>query len=143
MRTILHSDLNNFYASAEGGYDPKLKDVPMAVCGNPEERHGIVLAKNNPAKAMGVHTGEAIWQAKEKCPRLIVLPPDFDKYMRFAKMMRGIYTEYTDFVESFGLDEAWLDVTEHPMSGVMIADELRQRAKDELGLTVSVGVSFI
>lgn len=142
MRTILHSDLNNFYASVECVYDPSLRDRPMAVCGNPENRHGIVLAKNNPAKAMGVRTGEAIWQAQEKCPGLKLVAPDFRKYMRFAEMMRSIYAEYTDYIEPFGLDEAWLDVTGHPLGGAAIADELRMRAKEELGLTLSVGVSY-
>ncbi len=142
MRTILHSDLNNFYASVECVYDPSLRDHPIAVCGDPESRHGIVLAKNNPAKAMGVRTGEAIWQAREKCPGLQVVAPDFRKYVRFSKMMREIYAEYTNFIEPFGLDEAWLDVTGHPMSGTAIADELRRRAKEELGLTLSVGVSY-
>ena len=142
MRTILHSDLNNFYASVECVYNPELRDHPVAVCGDPEARHGIVLAKNYPAKAMGVRTGEAIWQARTKCPGLVVIPPDFKKYMRFSKMMREIYAEYTPYIEPFGLDEAWLDVTGHSMSGEAIADELRRRAKEELGLTLSVGVSF-
>ncbi len=142
MRTILHSDLNNFYASVECVYDPSLRDHPIAVCGDPESRHGIVLAKNTPAKGMGVRTGEAIWQAREKCPGLQVVAPDFRKYVRFSKMMREIYAEYTNFIEPFGLDEAWLDVTGHPMSGTAIADELRRRAKEELGLTLSVGVSY-
>lgn len=142
MRTILHSDLNNFYASVECVYDPSLKDRPIAVCGDPEARHGIVLAKNMPAKITGVRTGEAIWQAKQKCPDLKVLPPNFKRYMRFAKMMREIYHDYTERIEPFGMDEAWLDVTGHPMSGEAIADELRSRAKEELGLTLSVGVSF-
>ena len=142
MRTILHSDLNNFYASVECVYDPSLREIPMAVCGNPDERHGIVLAKNNPAKAAGVRTGEAIWQAREKCANLKVVPPDFSKYLRFARMMREIYAEYTDYIEPFGLDEAWLEVTGHPMSGPDIADELRRRAREELGLTLSVGVSY-
>lgn len=142
MRTILHSDLNNFYASVECVYDPSLRDHPIAVCGDPQNRHGIVLAKNNPAKAMGVRTGEAIWQAREKCPCLEVIPPDFKKYIRFSSMIREIYAEYTDYIEPFGLDEAWLDVTGNPMGGKAIADELRMRAKEELGLTLSVGVSF-
>lgn len=142
MRTILHSDLNNFYASVECVYDPSLKDRPMAVCGDPEARHGIVLAKNMPAKRAGVQTGEAIWQARQKCPDMIVMPPDFRKYLRFSRMMREIYADYTNEIEPFGLDEAWLDVTGHRMSGEAIADELRRRAREELGLTVSVGVSF-
>lgn len=142
MRTILHSDLNNFYASVECVYDPSLRDFPVAVCGDPDARHGIVLAKNMPAKRMGVTTGEAIWQARQKCPELKVVPPDFRKYVRFAKMMREIYAEYTDYIEPFGLDEAWLDVTGHALSGEEIASELRARAKRELGLTLSVGVSY-
>ena len=142
MRTVLHSDLNNFYASVECVYEPKLREVPIAVCGNPEARHGIVLAKNDLAKAAGIKTGETIWQARQKCPGLQTLPPDFKKYMRFAKMMRGIYAEYTDYIEPFGLDEAWLDVTGNHRSGEEIAGELRMRAKEELGLTLSVGVSF-
>ncbi len=142
VRTILHSDLNNFYASVECVYNPELRKVPLAVCGDPEARHGIVLAKNDLAKRMGVKTGEAIWQARQKCPGLQVLPPNFKRYMRFSKMMRQIYADYTDYIEPFGLDEAWLDVTGHARSGEEIADELRRRAKEELGLTVSVGVSF-
>ena len=142
MRTVLHSDLNNFYASVECVYEPKLREVPLAVCGDPEARHGIVLAKNELAKAAGVKTGEAIWQARQKCPGLRTMPPDFKKYMRFAQMMRSIYAEYTDFIEPFGLDEAWLDVTGNRRSGTEIAGELRRRAKEELGLTLSVGVSF-
>jgi len=142
MRTVLHSDLNNFYASVECAYNPKLKDVPLAVCGDPQARHGIVLAKNQIAKEAGVKTAEAIWQAKQKCPELQVVPPNFKRYMHFAHLMRQIYAEYTDFIEPFGLDEAWLDVTGHKKSGEEIADELRRRAKAELGLTLSVGVSF-
>lgn len=142
MRTILHSDLNNFYASVECVYDPSLRDRPMAVCGDPEARHGIVLAKNMPAKRAGVMTGEAIWQARQKCPDIVVMPPDFKKYLRFSRMMREIYADYSNQIEPFGLDEAWLDVTGHRMSGEAIADELRDRARSELGLTLSVGVSF-
>ena len=142
MRTILHSDLNNFYASVECVYNPSLKEKPIAVCGDPDARHGIVLAKNMPAKRAGVITGEAIWQARQKCPELEVLPPNFKRYMRFSKMMKEIYSDYTGQIEPFGLDEAWLDVTGHSLSGEQIADELRRRAKEELGLTLSVGVSF-
>ena len=142
MRTVLHSDLNNFYASVECAYNPKLRGVPLAVCGDPQARHGIVLAKNEIAKKAGVKTAEAIWQAKQKCPELQVVPPNFKRYMHFAHLMRQIYAEYTDFIEPFGLDEAWLDVTGHKKSGEEIANELRRRAKEELGLTLSVGVSF-
>ena len=108
MRCILHSDLNNFYASVECVYRPELRGYPIAVCGDPQARHGIVLAKNEPAKVMGVKTGEAIWQARQKCPGLRVLPPNFRRYMRFARQMREIYADYTDFIEPFGLDEAWV-----------------------------------
>ncbi len=142
MRTILHSDLNNFYASVECVYEPRLKKVPMAVCGDPEARHGIVLAKNMLAKAAGIQTGEAIWQAKQKCPGLVVMPPSYGRYQRFSRMMKEIYADYTFRIEPFGLDECWLDVTGHRMSGPEIADELRRRAREELGLTLSVGVSF-
>ncbi len=142
MRTILHSDLNNFYASVECVYEPALKAVPMAVCGDPQARHGIVLAKNMIAKRAGIVTGEAIWQARQKCPNLVVRPPSFKLYQRFSRMMKKIYGDYTFQIESFGLDECWLDVTGHRMSGEVIADELRRRAREELGLTLSVGVSF-
>lgn len=142
MRTILHSDLNNFYASVECLYDPSLREGPMAVCGDPEARHGIVLAKNMPAKRAGVQTGEAIWQARIKCPTLKVVPPNFDRYLKFSRLMKQIYAEYTDAVESFGLDECWLDVTGSGQDGQALAEELRRRAREELGLTVSVGVSW-
>lgn len=142
MRTILHSDLNNFYASVECAWDPSLREKPVAVCGDPDERHGIVLAKNMRAKAMGVRTAEVIWQAREKCPGLVVVRPDFHKYLRYSRLVREMYAEYAERVEPFGLDEAWLDVTGHPMSGTAIAGELRRRVKEELGLTLSVGVSF-
>ena len=142
MSVILHSDLNNFYASVECVYDPTLRDRPMAVCGDPALRHGIVLAKNMPAKRAGIVTGEAIWQARQKCPGLVVVPPDYGKYLRFSQLMRRIYAGYTDRVEPFGMDECWLDVTGHRLGGEAIADELRRRAREELGLTVSVGVSF-
>ena len=142
MRAILHSDLNNFYASVECVYEPSLRDVPMAVCGDPDARHGIVLAKNMLAKRAGVITGEAIWQARRKCAGLVVIRPDYKKYLRFSRLMRSIYADYTDRVEPFGLDECWLDVTGHRLGGEAIADELRTRAREELGLTVSVGVSF-
>lgn len=142
MRTILHSDLNNFYASVECAYDPSLKDRPMAVCGDPEARHGIVLAKNMPAKRLGIVTGEVIWQARKKCPNLIVLPPNYPRYLRFSRLMREIYADYAHRIEPFGLDEAWLDVTDSALSGETLADTLRRRAREELGLTLSVGVSF-
>lgn len=144
-RTILHCDLNNFYASVECFLEPKLKPYPVAVCGNAEERHGIVLAKNYKSKAFGVTTGEAIWQAKQKCPDLVVVDPHYSEYMKFSKAAREIYERYTDQVEPFGMDECWLDVsglTKLFGSGKRIANEIRERIKFELGLTISVGVSF-
>ncbi len=142
MRTILHSDLNNFYAGVECLKDPALKNVPMAVCGDPAARHGIILSKNGLAKAAGVRTAEAIWQAKEKCPGLVLVGTDFPAYLRYAEKMRRIYADFSDRVEPFGLDEAWLDVSDVGADGKTVADEIRARAKKELGLTVSVGVSF-
>jgi DNA polymerase-4 len=144
-RVILHSDLNNFYASVECLHRPEIRDKPVAVCGDPFLRHGIVLAKNYPAKATGIQTGEAIWQAQQKCPGLIVLPPNFGLYLRFARLAREIYASYTDQVEPFGLDEAWLDVTSscHIFGdGEEIANQIRARVKEEMGVTASVGVSF-
>ena len=142
MRTILHSDCNNFYASVECVFDPSLRGKPVAVCGDPSERHGIVLAKSEPAKRCGVKTGEPIWEARLKCPDLIIVPPNGEKYVRFSKMMRALYSEYTNQIEPFGLDESWLDVTGNALDGVQIASELRRRAKEAFGITISVGVSF-
>ena len=144
-RVILHSDLNNFYASVECLYRPEIRNKPVAVCGDPSARHGIVLAKNYPAKATGIKTGEAIWQAKQKCPGLIVVMPNFPLYLRFARLARGIYADYTDQIEPFGLDEAWLDVAGSCQihgNGIQIADEIRERIKNEMGVTASVGVSY-
>lgn len=145
MRTILHCDLNSFFASVEIRLHPELKGKAVAVCGSVEERHGIVLAKSDLAKAYGVTTGEAVWEAQRKCPDLIIAPPRFDEYMKFSKMARGIYEKYTDMIEPFGMDECWLDVTGSLRlfgSGESIADEIRTRMKAETGLTVSIGVSF-
>ena len=142
MRTILHSDCNGFYASVECLYDPDIRDKPVAVGGDAEKRHGIILAKNEIAKKYKIKTGEAIWQARQKCPSLVVVPPHFERYMRFSKMCRRIYSDYTDRIENFGLDEAWLDVSGNDADGVTVAQEIRRRVKEELGITVSVGVSF-
>lgn len=141
---ILHCDLNNFYASVEQMLNPELKDKYIAVSGNPETRHGIILAKNTAAKQMGVLTGEAIWQAKLKCPELLCVAPHFDYYVHFSKRVREIYERYTDKVESFGLDECWLDVTHSKLFGdpFEIAEKIRADVKKETGLTISVGVSF-
>lgn len=144
VRTILHVDMNNFYASVECLLNPEIKNKPVAVCGNPETRHGIILAKNMIAKSMGVQTGEAIWQAQQKCKNLVLVPPHYELYIKFSKIAKEIYYQYTDMIESFGIDECWLDVTGSSIfgDGKTIADTIRERIKDELGLTVSVGVSF-
>jgi DNA polymerase-4 len=144
-RSVLHSDLNNFYASVECLYRPELREKPLAVCGDPSLRHGIVLAKNYSAKAAGIMTGEAIWQARLKCPDLVVLPPNFSLYLDFARLVRKIYADYASRIEPFGLDEAWLDVTGSRTlfgDGEAIANRIRERIKTELGITASVGVSF-
>lgn len=144
-RTILHSDMNSFYASVECLYHPEVRDKPVAVAGDVEARHGIILAKNQHAKKFGIQTGEAIWQAQRKCPELVLFPPDFPKYLYFSKRARQIYADYTDQVEPFGLDECWLDVSGSIGlfgSGMTIAQEIRNRIKAELGVTVSIGVSW-
>ena len=143
-RNILHIDQNCFYASVEMQRRPELRNRPVAICGSQEARHGIVLTANYLAKPLGVKTGMAIWQAKQKCPDLVVLPPDMAEYIRFSKMAREIYADYTDQIEPFGLDEAWLDVTgsaEIAGDAMHIALEISQRIQFELGLTVSIGVS--
>ena len=144
-RIILHSDLNNFYASVECLYHPEYRGKPLAVLGDPEARHGIVLAKNYEAKKFEVQTGDPMWMAKQKCPDIIFVPPHYDLYMKHSKLVREIYSEYTDQVEPYGLDECWLDVTGSTSlfgSGKEIANEIRKRVKFELGVSVSVGVSF-
>ena len=144
-RTILHSDMNNFYASVECKLNPALRGHPIAVCGDPSQRHGIVLAKNYEAKRFGVSTGEALWQAMLKCPDLVCVPAHYNEYEKLSCAAREIYSEYTDLVEPYGMDECWLDVSKsHRIfgSGEKIADDIRNRIKRELGLTVSVGVSF-
>lgn len=143
-RNILHVDCNAFYASVEQQRHPELRDKPIAVCGSQEERHGIVLTASYPAKRRGVKTGMAIWQARQYCPELIVVPPDMSEYMRISRLARDIYERYTDQVEPFGLDEAWLDVTGSTGifgSPMKIAEEISERVKFELGITVSIGVS--
>ena len=144
-RTILHCDCNSFYASVECVLNPALRDVPMAVGGDEESRHGIILAKNEKAKRFHVETAETIWQARKKCPNLVIVPPHHNLYHEYSCRVMDIYKRYTDRIESFGLDEAWLDVTESKRlfgDGKQIADEIRQVVRDETGLTVSVGVSF-
>ena len=141
-RAILHSDANCFYASVETVLNPEFRGKAIAVCGSPEERHGIVLAKSEKAKRAGVKTGMANWQAKQCCRDLIIVPPQYDYYLKFSKLLHGIYRRFTDQVEPFGMDECWLDVTYSPGDPMEIAEEIRQAVKDELGLTVSIGVSF-
>lgn len=144
-RVILHCDLNNFFASVSLLSNPTLYDLPVAVCGSVEARHGIVLAKNEIAKKQGVKTAEAIWEAKRKCPDLVTLSPDYKKYHEYSVKAREIYARYTDLIEPFGIDECWLDVTGSTMlfgSGEQIADKIRREIKRELGITISVGVSF-
>lgn len=144
-RTILHCDLNNFYASVACLYNPAIRGCPVAVCGSQDLRHGIVLAKNYIAKKFKVITGEPIWQAKQKCPNLVVVNPNYSLYLRFSKEAREIYSRYTNLIESFGIDECWLDITESTKlygSGEKIANEIKETIKDELGITASIGVSF-
>ncbi len=144
-RIILHVDQNCFFASVGMISHPEYRDVPMAVAGDIEKRHGIILAKNQKASAYGIKTAEVIWQAKAKCPDLVLIPPEYEKYEFYSKRLKYMYTEYTDLVEPFGLDECWLDMT-----GIIgdfteaerFADEIRRRVRDEYKLTCSVGVSF-
>ena len=144
-RTILHCDMNNFYASVECMLNPKLKGHPVAVGGDVENRHGIILAKNYEAKKYGIQTGEALWQAKQKCRNLIIVPPHYEEYLKYSRLAHSIYEDYTDLIEPYGMDEVWLDITGSTKlfgNGEKVANELRERIKFELGLTISVGVSF-
>ena len=163
-RIIIHSDLNNFYASVERRFNSELVGKPVAVCGNKEERHGIVLAKSEEAKKFGVKTGDTIWQAKRKCPNLITVPPHFDEYIKISRFVRAIYARYTDLIEGYGIDECWLDVThstllfpeydgekyieengeKHFSEGFLrhLGDTIRNAVKKEAEVTVSCGVSF-
>ena len=144
-RTILHSDMNNCYASIELLHRPELRGTPLAVGGDPEARHGIVLAKDQLAKKCGVKTGMALWQARQVCPEIVFVPPRMDLYIRFSKLAHEIYSDYTDLQEPFGIDESWLDVTACGRcrgDGRAIAQEIRARMKRELGVTVSIGVSW-
>ena len=144
-RTVLHTDMNNCYASIEMLHHPKLRGRPVAVGGSVELRHGIILARNYEARPFGIKVGQALWEARQKCPGLIIVPPDYDKYMRFSRLFRNILADYSPQVEPFGLDESWVDVTgclPKYGSGESIANEIRERVKFELGVTVSVGVSY-
>ena len=143
-RVILHSDINACYASIEQLYHPELRNVPLAVGGDPEARHGIVLAKSEMAKKAGVKTGMALWQAKQVCPNIVFVPPRMDLYLKFSRLAHEIYADYTDLQEPFGIDESWLDVTGSAIKGdgMAIAKEISARFKKELGITVSIGVSW-
>lgn len=145
-RVVLHSDLNNCYASIECMLHPELRGKYIAVCGSTEERHGIVLAKNQLAKSCGVKTGDVIWEAKQKCPQLTIVPPHMDQYLKFSKLVRSIYLRYSPEVESFGIDESWIELTGstllNQMTPVEVANQIRETVKAETGLTVSIGVSF-
>ena len=145
LRAILHADMNSFYASVEAMQNPALKGKAVAVCGSTEDRHGIVLAKSELAKKYGVKTGMVNWEARQRCPELIVVPPHYDLYLKYSKLFREICYRHTDLVEPFGMDECWLDITDsmYPYSSPLeVADVLRTATREELGLTISVGVSF-
>ena len=145
QRTILHSDMNSFYASVEMMLDPSLRGKAVAVCGSTENRHGIILAKSQLAKKAGVKTGMVNWEARQRCPDLIMVPPQYDEYLKYSRLAHEIYYRYTDLVEPFGMDECWLDVTDSRYQcgdGVEIAEAIRTACREELGLTVSIGVSF-
>ena len=145
-RVILHSDMNSFYASVEQAERPELRGKPIVVAGKEELRHGIVLTKSVEAKAYGIKTAEALWEARAKCPDLIVLPPRYGLYRKYSELARSIYYQYTDLVEPFGLDECWLDLTGsialHGGNVGLVARELSERMKAELGCTVSIGISW-
>ncbi len=144
-KIILHSDLNNFFASVSLLFNPTLKNLPVAVCGDKENRHGIILAKNELAKKMGVKTAEPIFKAKQKCPDLVLLPAIYDKYTEYSKKVYEIYERFTDKIEPFSIDECWLDVTGSTLlfgNGEEIAHKIKDTIKNELGITASVGVSF-
>ena len=144
-RIILHCDLNNFYASVECVKNPQLKGKCVAVCGSEDDRHGIVLAKSQPAKMLGVKTGDTIIEARRKCGSLIVVRPDFDTYYDYSEKVKSIYSRYTDLIEPFGMDECWLDISgieNLSGDGFQIAEEIRNSVREETGLTISVGVSF-
>lgn len=144
-RVILHCDCNSFFASVEESLNPKLKNVPMAVCGSVEARHGIVLAKNELAKKYNIKTAETVYSAKKKCPSLVTVPPHHELYREYSERVNEIYKRYTDMVEPFGIDESWLDVTASGKffgSGEQIAKKIREDVKREIGITVSIGVSF-
>ncbi len=144
-RVILHCDCNSFFASVETALNPAYRGVPMAVCGSEEDRHGIVLAKNELAKKYGIATAETVYSARKKCPNLVIAKPHYDAYSEYSRRVNAIYADYTDKIEPFGIDESWLDITASIRffgSKETIAEEIRRRIKEEIGITVSIGVSF-
>ncbi len=144
-RIILHCDCNSFFASVETALNPEYKNVPMAVCGSESDRHGIVLAKNELAKKYNIKTAETVFSARKKCPNLVIAKPHYGEYTKYSKAVNEIYARYTDMIEPFGIDESWLDVTASQKlfgTGEMIAEQIRQAVKREIGITVSIGVSF-
>ena len=144
-RVILHCDCNSFFASVETVLHPEYKDVPMAVCGSVEDRRGIVLAKNELAKKYNIQTAETVFSAKKKCPDLVIAKPHHKLYAEYSKRVNDIYKRYTDMVEPFGIDESWLDVTGSQKifgDGLTIAEKISWDIKTEIGITVSIGVSF-
>lgn len=144
-RIILHCDLNNFFASVECKENPNIENKPVAVCGSEENRHGIVLAKNYIAKQYGIQTGDTCFAARQKCPDIVMVPPNFKSYLKYSQKTREIYYRFTDMVEPFGIDECWLDVTGSTLlfgSGEKIANTIKETVKSELGLMISAGVSF-
>ena len=144
-RVILHCDCNSFFASVETALNPAFSNVPMAVCGSQDDRHGIVLAKNELAKKYGIQTAETIVSARRKCPDLVIAEPHYSKYKEYSERVNQIYSRYTDLIEPFGIDESWLDVTASQKlfgSGFHIAELISSDVKNELNITISVGVSF-
>ena len=144
-RVILHCDCNSFFASVETVLHPEYRGVPMAVCGSTEDRHGIVLAKNEEAKRFGIKTAETVYSARKKCPRLVIAEPHYSEYVKYSRLVNEIYARYTELIEPFGIDESWLDVTASRRlfgTGLEIAERIRREVREELGITVSVGVSF-
>ncbi len=144
-RVILHCDCNSFFASVETVLNPAYKNVPMAVCGSEEDRHGIVLAKNELAKKYDIKTAETVFSARKKCPNLVIASPHYQEYVKFSRLVNGIYARYTDMIEPFGIDESWLDITASRKlfgSGYEIAERIREEVKREIGITISVGVSY-
>ena len=141
---VLHSDLNAFYASVEMMLNPTLRGKSVAVCGATEDRHGIVLAKSELAKKAGVKTGMVNWEARQKCPDLILVPPQYDQYLKYSRLAKAIYERFSELIEPYGMDECWVGLTPQISftDGIVIADTIRKSMKAELGLSVSIGVSF-